>query len=50
MQFGKGRFCIFTERHIGFGIRWDAWVYELDISVALPFITINVGLGKKRGY
>lgn len=35
------------DKHIGFGIRWDRWNHELDISISFPFITIIIGLGKK---
>jgi hypothetical protein len=43
----EGRFRVFFEKHVGFGIRWDSWCYALDISIALPFVTFNIGLGKE---
>ena len=42
------RFIIFFEKHIGFGIRWDSDFYDLDISIAIPFITLNIGIGKNK--
>lgn len=42
---GNGRFCVFFEKHIGIGIRWDNWRYPLEISLALPFVTFTIGLG-----
>ena len=40
------RFDIFLEKHIGFGIRWDSCAYQLDISIAIMCVTINIGLGE----
>ena len=40
------RFDIFRDSHIGFGIRWDNWDYPLRISIAFPFFTITIGLGR----
>lgn len=46
---GNGkRFDCFFEKHIGFGIRWDKWKYPVHLSIALPFVTITIGLGKVR--
>ena len=44
---GRSRFDIFFEKHVGFGIRWDNFKYWLDLSIALPFVTINIGIGKE---
>lgn len=40
------RFNWFSDKHFGVGIRWDDWLYPLHLSVALPFITITIGIGK----
>jgi len=41
------RIDIFYERHIGFGIRWERkWTYELNVSISLPLITVQLGFGK----
>jgi hypothetical protein len=40
------RIYVFRENHIGVGLRWAQWDYQLDISLALPFFTIVVGFGK----
>lgn len=45
---GKKRFDIFFEKHFGFGIRWDNFSYTLDLSIAFPFFTIVIGLGKEK--
>ena len=42
-----GRFNIFFEKHIGIGLRWDSYVYSLEISIAIFFITFTLGFGKK---
>ena len=43
------RFNIFFERHFGIGLRWgDSYEYPLHLSLALPFITITVGIGAVR--
>lgn len=43
---GKRRFDIFFEKHIGFGVRWQSWSYDIDLSIAFPFFTITLGLGR----
>ena len=43
--FDIGRFSLFFEKHIGFGIRWSKWRYPLEVSVALPFVTMTFGFG-----
>ena len=44
----KRRFNIFFEKHVGLGIRWDTtWYYPFELSIAIPFITITIGFGKK---
>jgi hypothetical protein len=43
---GSKRFDIFFERHFGIGLRWDSFEYPIHISLALPFITITVGIGR----
>lgn len=43
------RFDIFFDQHIGVGLRWKIdWYYPLMISIALPFVTIVLGIGKGR--
>jgi hypothetical protein len=42
----KKRFYVFRENHIGFGIRWRSWDYQLDISLSLPFFTVVIGIGQ----
>ena len=45
---GEGkRFDIFFEKHFGLGIRWDSWSYPFELSVAIPFVTITIGFGKR---
>jgi hypothetical protein len=41
------RFYILFEKHIGLGIRWDSFNYQLEIAISLPFLTVVFGLGKK---
>lgn len=42
------RFDIFRDRHIGFGVRWRVdGGFKLDVSIALPFVTFIVGLGRR---
>ena len=42
------RFNIFREKHFGFGIRWQySSYYEFDLSIAFPFFTIVIGVGKE---
>jgi len=45
---GNKRFAIFLEKHIGFGIRWDTDFYDLELSIAIPFVTINIGIGRDK--
>lgn len=46
----KKRLYIFRENHFGLGVRWHVnWNYQLDISIALPFVTIVLGFGKEMG-
>lgn len=42
------RLDIFFERHIGFGIRWDNYHFQLELSIAFPFVTIAIGIGKRQ--
>jgi hypothetical protein len=44
------RFMIVKNTHIGFGIWWDtvAPFYTIDITIALPFYSIFVGIGKLK--
>lgn len=44
----SSRFAIIFERHIGFGLRWDHWCYPLELSLAIPFITVTLGFGARR--
>ena len=46
---GKKRFDIFKEKHFGFGVRWDSFMYQLDLSIAFPFFSITLGIGKEIG-
>lgn len=44
------RFTMFFEQHIGIGVRWTTnWHYQLEISIALPFVTFVIGLGEQVG-
>lgn len=43
--FDIGRFSLFFEKHIGFGVRWSKWRYPLEVSVSLPFVTMTFGFG-----
>jgi len=45
---GAKRFNIFFDKHIGFGIRWETWIYPLEISIAFPFFTITYGFGRLK--
>jgi hypothetical protein len=42
------RFDWFFDKHIGLGLRWDNWLYPLHLSIAFPFVTITVGIGKLK--
>jgi len=42
------RFDIFFESHFGIGVRWSDWPYGFSISIALPFFTITIGMGKDK--
>jgi len=42
------RFDIFYDRHIGFGIRWDNFSYQFELSIALIFFTVNIGFGRLK--
>lgn len=44
--FDIGRFSLFFEKHIGIGLRWDRWRYQLELSLALPFVTMTFGIGR----
>jgi hypothetical protein len=40
------RLDLIFEKHFGIGLRWDNWQYPVHLSLALPFFTITLGLGK----
>ena len=40
------RFDVMIEKHIGVGIRWESVFYPLHLSVALPFVTFTIGIGR----
>jgi len=40
------RFDIVLEYQIGFCVGWEAFRYEHDISIRVPFMTIIIGFGK----
>jgi len=45
------RFVVLKEQHIGIGLRWlrdETYPYPLHLSLALPFVTFEIGLGKSR--
>lgn len=42
------RFDIHLDPHIGLGIRWDAWDYQLCLLIELPFFIIKIGLGRQK--
>jgi hypothetical protein len=44
----RKRFDIFFERHLGIGIRWCSDLYQLEISLAIPFVTFVIGLGREK--
>jgi hypothetical protein len=45
---GHKRFEMFFERHIGIGLRWDHAGFPLHLSLALPFVTVTVGIGSYK--
>jgi hypothetical protein len=45
---GSKRFDIFIEKHVGIGIRWDSYSYPLHLSLALPFVTVTIGIGREK--
>lgn len=48
MDYKRKRLDIFFEQHIGVGVRWaTGWGYQLVISIALPFVTFAIGLGRE---
>lgn len=42
------RFDLFYEPHIGFGVRWRSLLFDLELSIAFPLITVTIGLGRRR--
>lgn len=43
------RVSVFFERHIGIGVRWAfAGCYWLDIAISIPFLTMQLGIGKEQ--
>ena len=42
----RKRIDAYFDNHFGLGVRWGSFAYQLEISVALPFVTIIIGLGK----
>ena len=45
------RWAVLFEKHIGIGLRWctDEYMpFPLHLSLALPFVTFEMGLGKRR--
>ena len=44
------RIDVFFDKHFGFGIRWriDGY-YKFELSIALPFVTLVLGMGKVCG-
>ena len=42
------RFDIFLEKHIGFGIRWDNFMYPFSISISIMCVTIFIGFGSSH--
>jgi outer membrane translocation and assembly module TamA len=45
---GNNRFSLYFENHVGFGVRWRSWIYPLEISISVPFVTVFVGIGAER--
>jgi len=46
---GTRRFDVFFEPHFGLGLRWArGYGFWLNLSLALPFVTITVGIGPRR--
>lgn len=37
---------VYFTKFVGFGIAIDTFPYALNITVMIPFITIDIGLGK----
>ncbi len=45
----RKRFQMFFEKHIGLGVRWQFnFIYALELSVSLPFLTFTLGLGAEQ--
>lgn len=42
------RFYILFERHIGFGVRWDNWLYPVEIAISVPFVTFCMCFGRSK--
>lgn len=40
------RFCVFFERHVGLGIRWDlnTGTYAVLLAVSVMCVTFNIGI------
>tara|TARA_R110002096_G_scaffold66682_2_gene162175 strand:- start:10293 stop:10436 length:144 start_codon:yes stop_codon:yes gene_type:complete len=42
------RFDVFIEQHFGLGVRWDHMEFPLHLSLAIPFLTFTIGIGRRR--
>lgn len=46
----RKRIYVMREDHIGFGIWWRRHIdFELEIGIALPFMVVGLGFGRKIG-
>ena len=43
---GINRFDIFFEKHFGLGVRWQVMNSVLMLSIAIPFVTIVIAIGR----
>ena len=43
----NSRIHIFFERHIGVGIRWRRCEYPFELSIAFPFVSMDICFGSK---
>jgi len=34
------------QKHIGVGIRWDQWFYQLEIVISIMCFSVTLGFGK----
>lgn len=44
----KRRFDVYYDKHLGFGIRWGSFHYQIEIAISIPFVTFFIGIGSEQ--